>query len=266
MSVLAAFLRHDFLTNSSYRIKAVLSLFGIVTLLVPMLFVAQALQPTVANAIAPHGDQYFAFLLLGTIALRWTITAVTALPEALGAAVRTGTAEMLFATPVSPLTLVSGMMGYRMIWTLVETVVLLLVGVLLGAAVPLENLVYAVPVLALITLTYAAFGVLGAALIIAFRTVGPLFQTVLVGSSMLGGVYFPTEVIPSWVQQLSIVVPLTYGLRALRHAVLEGSPVQGVAFDLTVLATMAVVLVTASLLALHRAVRYARQAGTLGQY
>lgn len=266
MSVLRAFLRHDVLTNSSYRIKAVFSLVGTVVLLVPMLFVARALQPTMANAIAPHGDQYFAFLLVGTIALRWTIVAVTAVPEALGAAVRTGTAEWMFAAPISLPTLMTGLMAYRVLWTLMETVALLVVGLTLGAAIPVGHLLFALPILALITIAYAAFGIFGAALIIAFRTVGPLFQTVLLGSSMLGGVYFPTEVIPSWVERLSAIVPLTYGLRALRQAVLEGQGLRVIGGDLAVLSVIAVVLVTASLVALARAVRYAREAGTLGQY
>ena len=42
--------------------------------------------------------------------------------------------------------------------------------------------------------------------------------------SLLGGVYYSTSVIPEVVRPLASVVPLTYGLRALRRTLLSGEP------------------------------------------
>ena len=39
----------------------------------------------------------------------------------------------------------------------------------------------------------------------------------LAASTLLGGVYYPTTVIPSWLASASEFVPLGYGLRALRQ-------------------------------------------------
>ena len=57
------------------------------------------------------------------------------------------------------------------------------------------------------------------------RIPAPLPGGVLAASSFLGGVYHPTHVIPSFgLQLVSRMLPLSYGLRALRQAVLLGRP------------------------------------------
>ena len=85
-------------------------------------------------------------------------------------------------------------------------------------------------------------------------------------SGLLGGVYYPTHVIPSWLQDLSALLPLTYGLRALRAVVLEGGPISASASDLAVLSGFAVLLCATSGYAFTLAVRHAKNSGTLAQY
>jgi ABC-2 type transport system permease protein len=88
----------------------------------------------------------------------------------------------------------------------------------------------------------------------------------MVLSGLLGGVYYPTKVIPSWIQDVSEAVPLTYGLRALRQTLLEGMPLPAVARDVTILVGFVVVLSALGVWAFARALRYAKQAGNLSQY
>jgi ABC-type multidrug transport system permease subunit len=73
-------------------------------------------------------------------------------------------------------------------------------------------------------------------------------------------------VIPSWIRQLSDVVPLTYGLRALRRTLLEGLPFSAVMPDVVTLLGFVVLLSAVGLLILSEALHYARRSGTLAQY
>ena len=121
-------------------------------------------------------------------------------------------------------------------------------------------------ILMLIILAYLPFGLLAAALQLAFRTAGPLPSAVLIASSLLGGVYYPTQVIPSWIQRVSEAVPLTYGLRALRETLLEGASFRAVMPDVATLVGFVLLLTALSLFALSEALHYARRSGTLAQY
>lgn len=65
---------------------------------------------------------------------------------------------------------------------------------------------------------------------------------------------------------LAHLLPLTYSLRAMRGALLLGRGPVELAGDLGMLALFAAVLLPVGLAAFRWAVRFARRAGSLGQY
>jgi ABC-type multidrug transport system permease subunit len=83
---------------------------------------------------------------------------------------------------------------------------------------------------------------------------------------LLGGVYYPTQVIPSWIRDLGSVIPLTYGLRAIRQVVLRGDPVTAITRDAGILLGITGLTMLLGLTAFILALRHARRAGTLSSY
>jgi ABC-2 type transport system permease protein len=88
----------------------------------------------------------------------------------------------------------------------------------------------------------------------------------MVVSSLLGGVYYPTHIVPSWLEHISGIIPLTYGLRALRHVLLEGASLMSVRTDVGILLLMTVLLFAAGGWLFSAAMRYARRTGSLSYY
>lgn len=261
-----ALTRAAFLTDTSYRLATVTSLVGLVVTTIPVYYIAEAVQPVVSESIHAQGGQYFAFVLAGMIAINFVHAACSALPGAVSSGIRTGTFEVLLASPAPVPVLLAGLVVYPLAWTMLRGAVLLLAGAALGAQLFPSGLVGATVALALIVLAYIAFGLLGSALLLVFRTTGPVLQGVVVLSLLLGGVYYPTEVIPSPLRLFADIIPLTYGLRALRRMLLDGAPFSAVVGDLSVLLVMAVVLFSMSSLVLAAALRHARRQGTLAHY
>lgn len=261
-----AFVRQDFLTQTSYKIRTVFALVSLVVTIVPVYFVAHALQPLMAESIRGQGGQYFGFLIVGLAAQRIMNSAVTVFPHNTNAGIRTGTLEALFATPVALPTLITGMMSYRILWSLAEATTIVAVGILMGADFEITRIPAAMLIVALIVLSYVPFGIMGAAAVLMFRTTGPLTTIVTLSSVLLGGVYYPTQVIPSWIESFSTVIPLTYGLRALRRTALDGESWGAISGDLLVLIGFACGLIAISVVVFHQALRYARRSGSLGHY
>lgn len=259
-------LRANWVAASTYRVGVMVSLFGLLATVVPLYFVANALQPTMANAIRTEGGQYFGFVLVGMIAFSFLGAAMNALPTAISSGIATGTLEALLCTPTRLPTILAGLISYQLMWVVVRTLVLLLAGSLLGASFVWGHALVGLGILCLIVIAYLAIGILAAALVLAFRTSGPLTRAVLTLSVLLGGVYYPTRVIPSWIERISDVIPLTYGLRALRGTFLGGAPLRTVLPDVLVLALFAAGLLLISAWAFLTAFDYARRAGTLSHY
>lgn len=266
MRRILALARASWQTMLSYRLQMAFSVAGLVTTVVPLYFISGALQPVMANAIRAEGGQSFGFLLIGLTTASLISVAVASLPSAVAAGIGSGVLEAMLATPTPTPMLMAGLSAFDLAWATLKAAILLLAGWLLGANLLPGQAIPGIGILVLIVLAHIPFGLIGAALVLAFRTAGPLPKGVLLASGLLGGVYYPTHVIPSWLQSVSAFLPLTYGLRALRRVVLEGASLTAVRPDLLALTGATVMLFAVGIAALTAAFRYARRHGTLAQY
>lgn len=266
MREIAALMRASWLTETSYRMNMLFSLGSLAFMVLPLYFVATALQSTMVSRISSEADQYFAFALVGATIYTFISACTTALPSALASAIGKGTLEAFLATPTSVAALFAGMSAYSIGWALLRATIMIGAGSALGAHLSRSGLPAALLILLLLALAYTGFGLVGAALLLRFRTTGPVLNGVLTGSALLGGVYYPTHVIPSWLQEFSKALPLSYGLRAMRQVTLIGEPLRVVGHDLTMLALYVTVLIPVGLLCVAAALHYARRSGTLGHY
>jgi len=261
-----ALIRVRWLTILSYRMQAIFSFVGLLVSIVPVYFISRALQPMMAKSIAHEGQEYFAFVVIGLIAFAFINTATGALHASFSSDISSGSLEALMATPISMPALLVGMLGQAFTWTFMRMTILLVGASVLGAQIMWGKAIIAAGILLLLVLAYVPFGIIGAALVVAFRTTGPFPAAVLAASTLLGGVYYPTSAIPSWLGFASQLVPLTYGLRALRRVFIDAVPLAAVAPDLAILCGFAAVLFAGSILFFSWALSHARRAGTLAQY
>lgn len=266
MRKILAFMRASWLTATSYRLNLVFSFGGLIVGFIPLYFVAGALQPVVEDSIRMEGEQYFGFLVVGIIATYFLGFAMRSLPGSISGGIRSGTLEALLATPTRLPTLLAGMMAYPFVQTTLQALILLIAMWIAGAPIAWSALPISLVILVLIILAHIPVGLLAGALHLVFRTSGPLISGVFAASTLLGGVYYSTSVIPEVVRPLAAIVPLTYGLRALRRSLLSGEPLAVVGPDVLILALFAAGLLTVGLLAFRAALDYARKAGTLAQY
>lgn len=261
-----ALLKAGWRTALSYRVQMVTSLASLAFTVVPVYFVANALQDLMAKAIVGEGTQYFGFLLVGTVTLSLVTAAVTTLPNAVSGGIASGFFEMLLMSPAPRLSILVGLSAYAILWTLLRGVLTLGAGWALGARLEWTGVPAAIVILAVIVVTHWAIGLFGTALILAFRTMGALPQAVLVVSALFGGTYYPTTKIPSWLQSLASVTPLAYGLRSLRRVLLDGAAFTSVMSDFGILLAMCVALMGIAVVAFRTSLSYAKRQGSLNLY
>jgi len=93
-----------------------------------------------------------------------------------------------------------------------------------------------------------------------------LLTSIRVLAYILLGVFFPITILPGWLQKVSYFLPITYSLRAMRHALLQSYSFQALGFDILILALFSVVLLPFSIYAFKVAVRRAKKDGSLTHY
>ena len=204
--------------------------YGIVTSL-SVAYIGLA-APTIAGGIvdATAVSRFVLYLLVGTITWRFLGLIFEQMGETIAWERWEGTIEYTFMAPVPRLTHLAGMCGATLVRALAFSVAIL------GAValfVPVD-LSHANAVSALVLLATGAVAFIGLAI---GSAVFPLLWTekglqmayiVQAVVLLVSGVYYPTDILPAWMQPLSFVSPATYVIRGMRAALLEGADLAAV--------------------------------------
>lgn len=267
MRLLGAFLTRDFYTEVSYRASFVISLFGVLFSTFLFYFLSEFIGPGVAPALERYGGDYFAFVLIGIAFSGYFTVGLTGFSSALRQAQMSGTLEAMLMTPTSLPMLIVGSALWSYLFTTLRVVVYLLVGtLLLGTNLGRANYLGGLVALVLAVVAFASIGIIAASVIMVIKRGDPI--TGLFGNvaNLIGGVFYPVEILPEWLQVVARLLPITYALDAMRLALLSGASWREIAPDLLALLAFCVILFPMSLMVFRFAVQRARQEGTLTHY
>jgi ABC-2 type transport system permease protein len=261
------FVRRDLKTQMSYRLSFLLQLFGILFSSASFYFVAQLLGSTVAPGLSRYGGDYFAFVLIGIAFVGYQGVALHALSGVIQSEQSMGTLEAMLVTPTRLATILFSSSLWNFAFTSVRVVIYLVAGVLLFRAdLRGANVLAGFVVLCLTILTLSSIGVLSASFVIVFKRGSPINFLIGSLSSLLGGVYYPVEVLPGWLRTAARLFPLTYSLEAMRRALLAGEGIAQLGQEIAVLSGFSIVLLPLSLVAFRQAVRQAKRNGSLTHF
>jgi ABC-2 type transport system permease protein len=264
---LPLFLRRDFRTQMSYRLSFVLQLFGILFSIASFYFVSQVFGLQASPYLEAYGGDYFSFVLIGIAFVGYQGVALHTFSGVIQSAQTMGTLEAMLTTPTRLSTILLGSSAWNFIFTSIRVVLYLLAGVLFfGAKFGEANFLSALVVLALTVISLSGIGILSASFIMAFKRGSPINFLVGSFSTLLGGVYYPVEVLPGWLELLARFYPLTYALQAMRRALLTGATVRALGREIGLLVAFSAVLVPAGLVAFRYAVQRAKRDGSLTQF
>jgi ABC-2 type transport system permease protein len=176
-----------------------------------------------------------------------------------------GTLEYTMMAPVRRSVQLLGSALYAVIYGLIHTtIVLIILALFFSLDVGRANLGAAALFMVVGSASFIGIGMLAA--ILPMMSVERGSQMVFVLQSCLllvSGVYYPTTVLPGWMQLISRVSPATYVLDAVRRALIDGAPVAQLLPDLWPLLVMACVFIPLGLWGFGRAERYAKRTGKL---
>ena len=115
-------------------------------------------------------------------------------------------------------------------------------------------------------LSSTGIGILSASFILYFKRGDPINFVISGATTFLGNVFFPVEQLPEWIRPASDYMPITWSLRVVRGALLEGKSLSDLSGDLLSLTLLTAVLLPAGLIASRYAIRRAKREGSLIQY
>ena len=265
MRLLRAFLLRDLLTETSYRLSFAVSLGGVVLSTLVFYFLARFVGPL--PFLEAYGGDYFSYVLIGVAFGAYFGVGLTSFTRALREAQTTGTLEAMLMTPAPVTRIIIGSTVWSYLFTTLRVFIYLAVGaLLLRADFSRANVLPALVTLALAVISFAALGILAAAVIMIVKRGDPITALISGAATLLGGIYFPVEVLPPVLRAAALLLPITHALTAMRLTLLAGAGWGEIRGQLLFLGLFCVSAVPLALLAFHLAVNQARRDGSLAQY
>ena len=199
LSVVAAFLRRDFRINISYRVGFAFQSVSIVLQLALFFYLSRVVDNAKFAASQNLNEGYFGYAAVGLALLTIVSVSLSSFSYKLREEQTTGTLEALMATPRSPSLLVLSSAVYDMIRATVTGLLLIAAAVaIFSLRLDLDPASIGVATVALVgcLALFTSLGVAVAAFTIVFKRGTMLLALVVTALALLGGVYFPIEVLP----------------------------------------------------------------------
>jgi ABC-2 type transport system permease protein len=257
-----AVLRRDLHVYLSYRTRLVSQILTAVFSLTLFYYVSQLVH---LNGFKTPAS-YFGFVVVG-LALVSVMYSCFLIPEFIRQELVAGTFDRLLLSPFGAVRGVVAMTLFPLLLSFVLAAMTLALGCLIfGLRLHWSTVPLSVPVLMLALLAFLPFGLLFAALTVVIKqgNVGTSWLIALM--ALTGGVYFPTTVLPGWLQTIGKLQPFTPATSELRHFLVNSPSTGSATAALIKLAIFAGVLLPTSILILSRAISLGQRRGTIIEY
>ena len=123
--------------------------------------------------------------------------------------------EEFQASPISDMAYVIGEVMAGMAKALISVIIVIMLSVLFGVRLHFLNPIFWLGVF-LNSFVFASMAVMAAMLVKSHADQAMLFNFIITPMAFLGGTFFPVEKMPSWVQMILQVLPLTHASHLIR--------------------------------------------------
>lgn len=260
-----AVVARDIAIEISYQLRLIIRLLTLAASLVFIYYVSEFVGES--DSLAEYGGSYFDYVVIGAAVTSYAGLGIGAFISRVSQEQANGTFEILLAGPTPLWVLLLSGFVVPFAVTTIELIALLGFGLgVVGSGLSLGSVLTVAPLLILTIISFCAFGIAGAALVVLAKRgdvlSGPIYQATVAFS----GVLFPVALFPAFIRPIAYVFPSFYGLRGMRDGLLGGAGFFDIGDDLLIVAGFCVVLVPGSLWLFYRAVATAKRAGVLGVY
>lgn len=261
--------RKDWKVFWRYPLNAVSSVLQPIIWITPVYFMGQAFstdgQSSGFAAYSGSGD-YMSFILVGMVLTNFIMTVFWGMGYALKEDMDAGVLESNWLTPVSRLHILFGRTLTSLLTTTITSIGMLIIANVLFGFTPTGSVGVAILTAIPMLIGLYGFGFAFAGIVLLMREANTMVD---VGSFLMQGftgTNFPVQSLPYWLIPVSLMIPLTYGLDAVRGLILQTNTLLPIGVEILILIVFMFVMLWAGARVFYKVERRVRSLGTLGQH
>ncbi|HEY3313246.1 MAG TPA: ABC transporter permease [Anaerolineales bacterium] len=269
LRALVAIATKDWKQYWRYPLNAVSTVFQPVIWLTPVYFMGKAFSVNgQAQGFAGYSGtaDFMSFILIGAMLGNFVNAVFWGMGYSLKEDMDSGVMESNWLTPIPRLLILVGHSITNLsVTTMTSGLMLLVAALLFGFRVNGDVLRALVPVIPMLIGLYG-FGFAFAALVLVMREANTMVDLSSFLVQIFSGQDFPVNSLPKWLLPVSLALPLTYGLDAVRGILLKIPTILPLNWELALLVAFMVLMLGLGNWAFSSLERCVRRWGTLGQH
>lgn len=205
------------------------------------------------------------YLLIGTLIWSYLSMIFDLLSETVSWERWEGTIEYTFMSPASRAAQLIGMGIYAVVYGIVRMIVMLVViSLFFDMSLGEANYLGALGMLAICSISLVGFGMVAAVMPLLSPEKGQQVTSIITAVLLLvSGIYYSVDVLPGWLQPLSVISPVTYALDGIREMLLDGASFASQWGNVWPLLIMGMVFPPLGLWLFHAGEMFAKRTGRL---
>ena len=262
-----AFLKKDFINQTSYRLSFVLNILSIF-LSVYIFFIFSKLFEGTNSYLEEYGNDYFFFLIIGIAISDLALRISSIINTEVRNYQLTGLFEEIINLRESTTSILLFSLIYPIFYSLMRLIIYLVAAVLFfNLNLSYANLGFIIIALMLVIFSFIGISLISGAYAIAFKKGNPLSAINQISVMVLGGVFFPTTILPPWLSTISQFIPITHALEVIRYLFLPETNVNDqITYHLLIMVLFSFSLILLGLFLCGHAVKTGKKNGTLTIY
>jgi ABC-2 type transport system permease protein len=255
-------MRRDAILAVSYRTQLISQFVSPVFAVALFYYISRLLA--IKSFHSPWG--YFGYVIVGLVIVEILTLSLGIMPGSARQELVSGTIERFLVSAHGPVNGILGTMLFPLCNALFSGVLTLVIATVIFGLPLATTSFLAIPVALLGVVAFLPFALFLVAVVMAFKQVASASQFLVSGIALVGGLYFPIALLPSWIRWASEAQPFTPATDLMRHLLVNTPLVHPAGVELLKLVGFSVVLLPASFLLLRASIRYGQRTGTIAEY
>ena len=193
------------------------------------------------QGVVPGEPNYFQFMAPGLMAMTIMMSAMIGLAGSISREREQGTLDGILSAPISRLSIILGKSFSQVVTGLAQATLILILAILIFGVVVYGNYGVLALLLLLTVFSFIGIGIMISAIASEQQTAMMIMMTITFPMLFLSGALFPIEQMPTIIQGISKVLPLTYAVEALRKCIVLGTGINGMLTEIWVMLGFGVV-------------------------
>lgn len=266
-NIFKASFERDLKIHFSYKLNIIGELFFSFVLVFMLFYIASVFENSKSDFLEKYNHNYFLFLLSGLMVFLFLTRVFSSIVYFVSSAQTLGYFESFFVSKTSPVIIILASSAFPILQGYLRLLFIFIFAIIFDPnSLTFLNLFQIFSILLLSIIPFVGIGLIVTSIVIIYKRATFVSSIFLLGCAAFSGVIFPIDVLPSYLQKLSIIFPSSFSLDLVRGVIIEEKYLIDMLKDFFGIIVLSFFYLILGIFAVQISIIKAKKNGTIGHY